>query len=142
MRTDWRECPRGDVTGQWAELYVTMNTKGYIVMTRLTYERIGSPKAFQLLFDGTNNRIGMKPAALAARNAYPVAGNGRHGGKMVRAYRLMQEFGIVLPETVRFYDAQTDAEGILILDLRSARISSRVMGQRSAKQKALQPKTY
>ena len=92
MRPDWRECPRGDVFGQWATLYITMNRKGEIAMSRITYERLDEPKAFILLFDTVNNRIGLKPAALSTRNAYPVAKQGRHGGRIVRAFRLMQEF--------------------------------------------------
>jgi hypothetical protein len=129
----WKECPRGDVTGQWVAFYVTMNTRGFIVMTRPTYEKLGAPKAFQLFFDATNNRIGMKPSALAGRNAYPVGPSGPHGGKMVRAFRLMKEFGIDLPETIRFEDAEVDDEGILILDLRTAKVSPKSLGQKQRK---------
>jgi len=113
------------VKGQWAAFYVTMNRKGFIVMSRVTYERLGEPKAFMLLFDTVNNRIGLKPTALGIRNAYPVGPSGRHGGRVVRAYRLMQEFGIVLKETIRFQDAEIDQDGVLILDMRMARVSSR-----------------
>jgi hypothetical protein len=126
MKADWRECPRGDVSGQWAALYVTMNRKGHISMSRLTYQRLGEPKAFLLLFDTVNNRIGLKPTGISIRNAYPVGPQGRHGGKVIRAYRLMQEFGIDLPETLQFKDAEIDQDGILILDLRTARVSARV----------------
>lgn len=125
MRPDWREVPRDDVRGQWAALYVTMNSKGFIVMSRVTYERLGAPKAFVLLFDTVNNRIGLKPTALSTRNAYPAGPSGSHGGKLVRAYRLTQEFGIALPETIRFHDPEIDQDGILILDLRTARVSPR-----------------
>lgn len=125
MRPDWRECPRGDVKGQWASLYITMNPRGFIVFSRITYQKLGEPRAFLLLFDKVNSRIGLKPTGLGIKNAYPVAKSGRHGGRLVRAYRLMQEFGIDLPETIRFYEADIDADGILILDLRTARVSSR-----------------
>ena len=125
MKPDWREVPRDEVKGQWAALYVTMNQKGYIVMSRVTYQRLGEPNAFQLLFDATNNRIGLKPTALSTRNAYPVGPCGPHGGKIVRAYRLMQDFGISLPETIRFHDAEIDHDGVLVLDLRTARVTAR-----------------
>lgn len=130
MKPDWKECPRGDVFGQWAALYVTMNCKGEIAMSRIAHERMGGPAACHLLFDAVNNRIGLKPTALAARNAYPVAKQGRYGGRVVRAYRLMHEFGIDLPETVRFHDAEIDEDGVLILDLRTARVSARALGYR------------
>ena len=130
MKAEWQQVPRGDVIGQWSAVYVTMNPRGFIVMSRVTYERAGAPKSFLLLFDKVNNRIGLKPTHGQDHNAYPVGPAGRHGGKMVRAYRLMQEFGIVLPETIQFHDAQIDTDGILILDLRTARISTRAKGQR------------
>jgi len=130
MKPDWREVPRDHVAGQWAALYVTLNKKGYIVMSRLTYQRMGEPKAFILLFDTVNNKIGLKPAVVGIRNAYPVGPSGRHGGKLIRAYRLLQEFGIDIPETLHFRDAEIDNDGILILDLRTARVSARARTQR------------
>lgn len=106
--------------------YVTMNPKGNIVMNRVAFQRLGGAEAFILLFDKVNNRIGLRPTTRAMRNAYPVGPAGRHGGKVVRAYRLTQEFGIDLPETVQFDDAEIDPDGILVLDLRTARVSPRV----------------
>lgn len=125
VRPDWREIPRDNVKGQWAALYVTLNRKGNIVMSRVTYERLGAPQAFLLLFDAVNNRIGLKPTALGIRNAYPASPSGSRGGRMVRAYRLLQEFGIILPDTLQFHDPEIDQDGTLILDLRTARISKR-----------------
>lgn len=127
MKPDWKECPRGDLRPQFAGIYVTMNPKGEIAMSRATYQFMGKPQAFVLLFDTVNSRIGIKPAALSTRNAYPVGPHSRHGAKRIRAYRLMREFKIHLPQTVRFYDADTDEDGILILDLRTARVPNRVL---------------
>ena len=64
------------------------------------------------------------------KNAFPVAKYGRHGGRIVRAYRLLQEFNIVLPETIRFVASEVDQDGILLLDLRTAKVSTRAAGQR------------
>jgi hypothetical protein len=125
MRVNWKECPRGDVVGQWAEFYVTMNTRGHIVFSRKTYERLGEPKAFILRFDEVNNRIGLKPTSAGIRNAYPAAKYGKHGGKLVRAWRLMEEFGIELPATLQFDSADIDQDGVLVLDLRTAKVSQR-----------------
>jgi hypothetical protein len=107
-------------------MYVSMNPKGDIRMSRVTYERLGEPAGFVILFDGNNNWIGLKPAALATRNAYSPRKEGRYGAKVVRGYRTMQEFGIHLKETIRFVDAVIDQDGILILDLRTAKIDPRV----------------
>jgi hypothetical protein len=121
MKPDWKECPKDDMPPQWSGIYVSMNRKSEIVMSRATYRAIGEPPAFLLLFDTVNSRIGLKPAVLSTRNAYPVRAGSIHGAKKVRACRLAREFKISLPETVRFYDADTDEDGILILDLRTAR---------------------
>ena len=123
MRPDWREVPRGDVRTQDAGFYVTLNRKGWIAFSRMTWQKMGEPKAFQVLFDTVNNRIGLKPAAVTARNAFPVRVNSPRGGKRLHCGRLMKEFKVSLPMTVRFYDADTDEDGVLILDLRTARVS-------------------
>lgn len=133
IRPDWRECPKDHVIGQWTAMYVTMNPSGEIAMSRFTYERMGEPKAFVLLFDASNNRIGLKPAALTTRNAYPARVHGPRGGKKVRGFRLMSEFQIDIKQTLHFKDAHLDEDGTLILDLRTARISARSEGYRRAK---------
>lgn len=99
-------------------------------MSRLTHERIGGPKACLVLFDTVNNKIGLKPTAPGIRNAYPIGPSGRHGGKLLRVYRMLQEFSIDIPETLHFRDAEIDQDGILVLDLRTARASSRAKAQR------------
>lgn len=129
MRTIWQECPRDDRFPQWSMLYVTMNRKGEIVMNRTTYEATGSPAAYLIYFDEVNNRIGLKPTHSVNKKAFPAAPNGRHGGKKVRAFRLMPKFGLVISETVQFHDAAFD-DGMLILDMRSAKVSTRAMSQR------------
>lgn len=91
-------------------------------MSRKTHQNINEPTAVQLFFDTVNNRIGIKPATSAARDAFPLAKVGRHGGQMIRAYRLMLEFGIELPQTIKFQDIMLDKDGILILDLRTATV--------------------
>ena len=128
MRADWQEVPRGDVMAQYAGIYVTMNPAGDIVMSRVTYEMMGEPKAFLILYDKPNNRIGLKPAHLSTRNAYPARVSNRAGAKMVRGHRLTREHRIILPHTVQFYDADIDEDGILILDLRTAKVSPRSLG--------------
>lgn len=126
MRPIWKQLPRDkNIRGQWAALYVTMNPKGAIVMSRVTWERVGGPEAFHIFFDETNNRIGLKPTVLALKDAYRASKTGSHGGREVCAYRLTQEYNIRLPFTVRFHNVEIDYDGILILDLRSARLAER-----------------
>jgi hypothetical protein len=108
-------------------MYVTMNSKGVIAMNRATYERLGSPGAFNVLYDKANNAIGLKPTGLRMRNAYPAAKSGRHGGRRVSAYRLLMEHGLCIEKTLLFPDAEIDVDGILVLNLRTAEVSKRVL---------------
>ncbi len=125
MNEVWTKCPRDDAAGRWAKPYVTMNKRGYIVMSRKTYQNIKEPQAVHLYFDQVNSRIGIKPADPRSGDAFPVAKQGRHGGRLIRAFRLMHEFGIELPETVKFRDIALNDNGILILDLRTATVTER-----------------
>ena len=135
----WKEIPRDDgVRGQWAKLYVTMNPKGRIVMSRVTYERLGEPKSFVVLFESTNNVIGIKPATLSTRNAFPVcvtasSCKGRKGGRAINVFRLVQDHNTNLPDTIQFHDAEIDHDGIMRLDLRTARVSQRSLNHYSRK---------
>lgn len=121
MKTQWKEVPRGDVLPQYAGIYATMNRAGEIVINAVTFKMLGAPKAFHVLFDAPNNRIGLKPTNPGSRNAYPTTASNNAGARRIRAYRLLKEYGLDLPHTLRFYDASIDYDGILVLDLRTAR---------------------
>ncbi len=127
MKADWIEIKRGDIMPQYAGIYATLNRKGTIVISRGTHELLGAPKAFLLLYDKANNRIGLKPAALTTRNAYPAGVTNRSGGKKIHAHRLLREQRIILPHTLQFDEADIDEDGILILDLRAAKPSRRAL---------------
>src|SRR5688572_19945044 len=129
MHVEWSLVPRGDVHPSTAAVYVTMKRGGRIAMNRFTYQRMGEPAAFMLLFDKVNSRIALKPTAATMKNAYPASKHGRRGGRVVFALRLLTEFGIKLPDTVEFKDAEIDMDGQLILDLRTAKVSPRAWSQ-------------
>lgn len=131
MKAEWIEIKRGDVMPQYSGIYATLNAKGAIVISRITYEMLGSPTAFNLLYDKPNNRIGLKPTALSQKNAYPALVGNPCGGKVIRAHRLLREQRITLPYTVQFHEAEIDEDGILVLDLRTAERSNR--GRREPK---------
>jgi hypothetical protein len=94
-------------------------------MNRVAYKRAGEPEAFQIFFDKVNNRIALKPAVATTKHAYPAVKKGKHGGRILCAFRLLTEFGIKIDETIEFKDPEIDLSGQLILDLRTARISPR-----------------
>ena len=129
MKGNWKQVRRGDEHPGYAGLYVTLNQKGHFSINRVTWLRMDSPEAFQLFYDSANSRIALKPSAKAGRDAYPACSGGRNGSRRVHAARLLNECEIDLPATVRFYDAEIDNDGVLILDLRTARVPPSVIAQ-------------
>src|SRR3954462_13505000 len=127
MRANWEECKVVDqYQVAWSGLYVTLTRYGEIRLGIKTYQKLGEPKAVTLYFDSTNQRFGLKPTHLAARNASPVRPKGTPGGRRIAILGVMRDKQIDLPETVQFYDAEINDEGILILDLRTARVPGSV----------------
>src|SRR5512144_533038 len=107
MRLQWKEVPNeSNIRGQWAALYVTLNPKGRFFLTRVTHERMGSPKAYIVLFDANNSIVGLKPAQPNARNARHACPINKSGCIAVHAYRFIQDHNIRLPMTIRFVDPE------------------------------------
>ena len=110
---------------QFAGIYVTMNPKGQIAMNKATYEMLDKPEAFLIFFDEVNNRIGLQPTSPSTKNAFRVCSYSRNGIK-VRAYRLIREYRIDLPQTILFPDAEINEDGFLVLNMRTSRVPDRV----------------
>lgn len=123
----WLVLPRGDAA-RWSGMYVTMNPKGKIALSRTTFERIGAPEAVLIMYDMMNARLALRPVSKDTQHAYPVRVYGACGGKIIRAYRLLTEFGIQPNETIEFQQPKIDPDGQLILDLKAIRISRRAEG--------------
>lgn len=124
MEAKWAILPRGDAA-RWSGMYVTLNPVGKLALSRTTHERFGAPEAVLIIYDPLNSRLGLRPVAPETQNAYPVRKYGNHGGRIIRAYRLLTEFGIQPQETIEFQQPKIDNDGQLILDLKSIRVSPR-----------------
>lgn len=127
MRGIWKEIPSDPRAGKWAGMYVTLNPRGEIVMTKTTWKKTGSPLAYQIFFDAANQRIGLKPSTPNSRGAYHAGERGRHGSRRIMAYRLIAECRLVFRHTLQFPLAEIDPDGILILDLRTATINKNAL---------------
>lgn len=139
MRRNWKELPRDKVRPQWAGLYVTLNRKGMIAMNRVAYQKVGSPSGFVVLFDSVNDTIGLRPRPKEFKNAYPALAHGKAGGRRVAAFRLIADCRLKIDDTLEFPDAEIDGDGILVLNLRTAKISNRSLNhwsRRRAKRSA------
>jgi hypothetical protein len=127
MKPDWEELPRGDVHWNAVGYHATINPKGHIALNGYTLQKMDEPEAVNILFDRVNNRIGLRPAERTARNAYRLHPRSNKGSRVVHAGRLLAEYNIDLPETHEFRGVRIDDDGVLILDLRTARTSNRAL---------------
>lgn len=123
----WNVLPRGD-GARWSGMYVTINSVGKIAMSRTTHERFGSPAAVLIVYDPMRSLLALRPVPLAEQNAYPLRKYGTCRGRIIRAYRLVTEFGIQPAETIEFIHPKIDNDGQLVLDLRNIRVSRRAEG--------------
>ena len=125
IKRNWIESKFERVSGRWGAIYATMNPLGHIFISKRTYELLGEPDAFHLLFDKINAAIGLKPTKKVMKNAYPALNRSGHGGRVIRSYSFIEEFGIRLNKTVRFINPEIDEDGILVLDLRKVRSAAK-----------------
>lgn len=124
MKRKWELCPHNDKGTRWSSLYVTMNPQGYISLSKFTFEKLGEPEHTQILFDRTTNTIGLQPASKLAADVFRISRKGG-GGRVIRALRLIQEFRIKVPRTLRFMNPEFDDDGVLLLDLNDTRPAQR-----------------
>ena len=120
MRDIWKVIERDGKMGKWAVPYVTLSPVGDILITRVTWERSGSPEAYLIMFDDRNQRIGLKGTVLGAKNGYKAYKTGNAGSKRLICRRLLIEHGIRLEHGIRFTDIEIQHDGFIILDLRTA----------------------
>ena len=125
---EWKVLPKNDAAAQFPVLYATLSQQGSIVISRSTHEKLGSPGAYIVMFDPLRYRLGLHPESTDNPNAYPARKQGRSGAKIIRAHRMIREFGIQPPDTLEFPEAKI-VDGVLILDLQTARTSPRAHSQ-------------
>lgn len=112
-------------------MYVTLNPIGKLALSRTTHERFGAPAAVLNLYDPMRSLLALRPVRPEEQNAYPIRKYGPNGGRIIRAYRLLTEFGIKPAETVEFREPKIDNDGQRILNLMNIRVSPRAEGWRT-----------
>ena len=132
MKQLWKIIERDGKLGKWLVPYVSLSPDGVIWLTRVTWEKSGSPAAYLIMFDDTNQRIGLKATGLGMQNAYKAYTTGRAGSKKVRCRRLLTEHGIKLKHSIRFTDIEIDQHGFITLDLRTAVINRLSVNHRTS----------
>jgi hypothetical protein len=126
-RYNWKPLPKEAGRGtRWSSMYVTLSPLGWIWLSRLTHETMGSPDSYVIVYDEEMNILGLQAARLnVTKNAYPASPRGKHGGMRIYAHRLIREFNLYLNETAMFPRCFIDHAGTLILDLNDVRPATR-----------------
>lgn len=101
--------------------YVSLNKRGEIAMNAEAFRQIMRPASVALLFDAERRRIGVKYPVARDRNFFPARTYGR-GRRMriVRAARLLKQFGIKIERTLIFKNVETcrlNGDPMLVLKL-------------------------
>jgi hypothetical protein len=129
LPAQWSVVPRGDVAPHWTRIFVTMNTKGEIVLARRTHEILGSPEAYVVRIDTLNDLLGLEPATFATKDAYPARVKGGGGARVIRVHRLITQYNLRPPDTIEFMKTKIDLHGHLIMCLKEIRISPKAHSQ-------------
>jgi hypothetical protein len=118
-------CKRPVVGYQKREIapYVSLNKRGEIVVNPAAWELMGRAVNVVLFYDEETKRIGIKGATQRDLDlkVFFARRHGRGGRlRIIRARRLLKQFGITINETIVFKDLKTQGDYLLILNLQSA----------------------
>ncbi len=119
MEREWEQAKWAPTQGVRVGHYVSINSKGVIVMNKFTFEALNSPEAAFIFYDRVNSSLGIKYAHPRADDSYVIKKNGKDGAKQIRAGHAANQFNLHMTGTLRFQNPQIDDRGILILDLRN-----------------------
>ena len=102
-----------------SEPRVTLGSKGTFYMNGSAYDALQQPAAaVEMLYDGNERIIGLKPVDLRKRNAFLIKPHGKTGNyKRISASAFCTHFRLKFPRTILFNEIDLDPDGVLILDI-------------------------
>ena len=109
----------GGKLGRWARPQATMTAAGEIQLTPQTWDMLERPDEVVVAFDRATQTIMIRRADKRERNRQAVIP--KYRGRRVRARTLLEQFGIVIDQTIRFANPRFDEHNRLILELGTAR---------------------
>ena len=112
-------------------LRVTLNPRGVLVLNKLAFDALDGPAAVKLMFDESNNLIGLKPEDPRRANAFPVKQKDRWHNRQVHASPFCRHFAINVGRTVLFNDVDIDNDGVMVLELGKTITVGRGPGRRA-----------
>lgn len=105
-------------------IYASLNKRGEIALSFEAFSQLKCPASVALYYDAARRIIGVKYPVPLDRYFFPVRRYGRNGHmRIVRAQRLLKQFGIKIERTLSFHEAQIilhHNEPMLVLELGKA----------------------
>lgn len=101
------------------ELRVTLGRNTFYLNGK-AFEVLGSPAAVEMMFEGNERIIGLRPVDPTRRNAFRIRQHGKTGNyKRIPAAAFCRHIRLDTRETVLFNEPDIDNDGVLLLDLNS-----------------------
>ncbi len=98
------------------EAMMTIQKRGTFSLNRAAFEGMGEPEAVELLYDGGERLIGLRPVAASVKHAYPVRKQPNAASYLLAGNAFCAHHGIPVGESRR-YNA-TIVEGMMVVDLK------------------------
>ena len=122
MIADWQEFEGGQVGERYLRTRVTLNVEGCFYIGRKAFEALGMPEAVNLYFDAGGSRVGVK-AVPSGEKTFKVVQSSQAKGRYghLRAATFCRHYGIIPEARIEFQDVHIDADGMMVLDLKTVR---------------------
>lgn len=120
MKRQW-EVFTGKASGRAveSEVRVTLGRNTFYLNGK-AFEALGSPGAVEMMFEGDERVIGLRPVDPGRRNAFRVRQHGNTGNyKRIPASVFCRHFRLDTRRTVLFDQPDIDNDGVMLLDLNS-----------------------
>jgi hypothetical protein len=113
-------------------LHVSIDSRCRIYFNGPAHAALGSPLGVALMYDETQQVIGVLPSAIGRKETYRLKTVGAHsGGRAIPALNFCRTFTIAPKETLAFENPRINHDGILILSLQHVHPASRRERKRS-----------
>ena len=116
---NWEQFRIGPVDGPRG-LHVTLNRKGQFMIGAAAFAQMRRPERVILLYDRVERLIGIQPSNnRLATNSWPLVAQMKGAPRVLRAKLFCRHYDIRVERTAAFNNPTINAEGTLVLDLRS-----------------------
>ena len=122
MMKDWSVFNGAPTKVKMRKPWVTLGKNKDMYFNAKALELLGQPEAVRFLFDNARKLIGIRKESPKIEEAFPVKRVDLASGTIGRlqASLFCTAYGIKPPYRLVFHDIHVDADGIMILDLKTA----------------------